>query len=137
LWPRRRELDDALRPRRQADLADDRPVAPPDDELDGRPDLGQLDVHVLEDARGHALSLADEPEEEMLRADVVVVEPLRFVLSQGQDLARTIRELVEPIHRADRSSSQWPDATRTAMLARPPRVNARRPDPPSGCVRHS
>ncbi len=45
--------------------------------------LAQLDVHVLEDARGDALALADEAEEQMLRADVVVVEPLRLVLSQA------------------------------------------------------
>ena len=93
-----RQLDDALRARRQADLADDRPVAAADDELDRRPDLGQLDVHVLEDARGHALALADEPKQQVLRADVVVVEPLRFVLSKCQDFAGTIREFVETIH---------------------------------------
>ena len=60
--------------------------------------LAQLDVHVLEDARGDALALADEAEEQMLRADVVVVEPLRLVLRQRQDLARAIRELVEAVH---------------------------------------
>ena len=54
------QLDDALGARRQADLADDRAIAATDDELDGGPDLGQLDVHVLEDARGDALALADQ-----------------------------------------------------------------------------
>ena len=54
------QLDDPLGARRQADLADDRAIAATDDELDGGPDLGQLDVHVLEDARGDALALADE-----------------------------------------------------------------------------
>ena len=97
-----RQLDDALRARRQPDLADDRPVAAADDELDRGPDLGQLDVHVLEDARGDAFALADEAQEQVLRADVVVVEPLRLVLSEGQDLARPIRELVEAIHRVER-----------------------------------
>ena len=92
------QLDDALGARRQPDLADDRSIATTDDELDGGPDLGQLDVHVLEDARGHTLALADEAQEQVLRADVVVVEPLRFVLRQCQDLAGAIRELVEAIH---------------------------------------
>ena len=96
------QLDDPLGARRQPDLADDRPVAPPDDELDRGPDLGQLDVHVLEHARGDALAFTHEAQEQMLRADVVVVEPLRLVLSQGQDLARAIRELVEAIHRVER-----------------------------------
>ena len=45
---------------RQPDLADHRAVAAADDELDGGADLGQLDVHVLEHARGNALALADE-----------------------------------------------------------------------------
>ncbi len=93
-----RELDDPLGPRRQAHLADDRAVPASDDELDRGPHLGQLDIHVLEHARGNALALADEPEEEVLRADVVVVEPLRFVLRERQDLARAIRKLVESIH---------------------------------------
>ena len=92
------QLDDALGARSQADLADDRPVATADDELDGRAHLGQLDVHVLEHARGDALSFADESEKQVLRADVVVVEPLRFILSKRQDLARAVRELVEAIH---------------------------------------
>ena len=95
------QLDDALGARGQADLAHDRAVAPADDELDRGPDLGQLDVHVLEHARGHTLALADEAQEQVLRADVVVVEPLRLVLGQRQDLARAISELVEPIHRAE------------------------------------
>ena len=111
-----RQLDDPLRARGQADLADDRAIAAADDELDGGPDLGQLDVHVLEDARGHTLALADEAEEQVLRADVVVVEPLRLVLSQGQDLARAIRELVEAIHRVERLFPS-PSATRAPFRA--------------------
>ena len=92
------ELDDPLRARRQPDLADDRPIAAPDDELDRGADLGQLDVHVLEHARGDALALAHQAEEQVLGADVVVVEALRFVLRERQDLARAVRELVESIH---------------------------------------
>ena len=83
---------------READLADDRPIPAPDDELDRGPDLGQLDVHVLEHARSHALALADEPEQQVLGADVVVVEALRLVLGKGQHLACPVGELVEAIH---------------------------------------
>ena len=114
------ELDDPLGARRQAHLADDRAIAAPDDELDRGPHLGQLDVHVLEHARRDALALAHEAEEQVLRADVVVVEPLRLVLGKRQDLARAIGELVEPVHqvgslRADRAAGR-------VMLARPPRM---------------
>ena len=92
------QLDDALRARREPDLTDDRPVAAPDDELDGGADLGQLDVHVLEHARGDALALADEAEQQVLGTDVVVVEALRLVLGEGQHLPRSIGELVESVH---------------------------------------
>ena len=64
--------------------------------------FGELDVHVLEDARGDALALADEAEQQVLRADVVVVEPLRLVLRERQDLAGAVRELVEAVHRVER-----------------------------------
>src|ERR1035437_394606 len=104
------QLDDSLGAWGQSHLADDRAIAPSDDELDGCPNLGQLDVHVLENARGHALALPDEAKEQMLGSDVVVVEPLRLVLSQRQDLARAIRELVETIHLPERLFSidrQW------------------------------
>ena len=92
------QLDDALRARREPDVTDDRAVAATDDELDGGADLGQLDVHVLEHARGDALALADEPEQQVLGTDVVVVEALRLVLGEGQHLPRSIGELVESVH---------------------------------------
>ena len=96
------ELDHALRTRREADLADDRAVTTADDELDGRPHLRQLDVHVLEHPRRDALALPDEPEQQVLRADVVVVEPLRLVLGKCQDLAGTVSEFVESVHSVER-----------------------------------
>ena len=92
------QLDDPLGARRQPDLADDRSVAAADDEFDGGPDLGELDVHVLEHARGDALALANEAEEQVLGTDVVVVEALGLILREGEDLARPVGELVESVH---------------------------------------
>ena len=103
-----RQFDHALRSRRQPDLADDRTVTAADDEFDGGAHLREFDVHVLEDARGNTLALADEAQEQMLRADVVVVEPLRFVLRKRQDLAGAVRELVEAIHRVPNACSLLP-----------------------------
>src|SRR3954447_14301608 len=57
------QLDHTLCARRQADLADDRAVAAADDELDGRPNLRQLDVHVLEHPGCDTLALPDESEQ--------------------------------------------------------------------------
>ena len=41
--------------------------------------LGELDVQVLEDLGGNPLALADEAEEQVLRADIRVVEPTRLI----------------------------------------------------------
>ena len=92
------QLDHPLGAGRQADLADDRPVAATDDELDRAADLGQLDVHVLEHPGGDALALPHQPEQQMLGADVVMVEALGLVLRQGEDLSRSVCELVESVH---------------------------------------
>ena len=92
------QLDDTLGARGQADLAHHGAVTTADDELDRRAHLWQLDIHVLEDTRSDALSLPDQAEKEMFRADVVVVEALRLILSERQDLACAIGELVEPVH---------------------------------------
>ena len=121
-----RQLDDALRARREPDLADDRAVPAADDELDGGADLGELDVHVLEHAGGDTFALAHEPEEEVLGADVVVVEPLRFVLGKRQDLARAISELVEALHRIERLFPLLRLAGRWAIVARGPRAQGTR-----------
>ena len=98
------QLDDALGAGGKADLTDDGAIAPSDDELDGRTHLGQLDIHVLEHARGDALSLAHEAEEQVLCSDVVVIEALRLILSEREDLASAVGELVEPIHRGSDDS---------------------------------
>ena len=95
------ELDDSLRRECQPDVADDRSVAATDGVLDRCPNPGQLDVHELEDLAGDRRirgGLADETEQEVLRADVVVVEPQCLILGKGEHLAGAVRELVEAIH---------------------------------------
>src|SRR4029453_18995345 len=89
-------------------------------------DLGQLDVHVLEDARGDAFALADEAEQQVLGADEVVVEPLRLVLSKRTDLGSAVRELVEAIHRVERLfPCERLNGDAPAMLARCPTIESR------------
>ena len=75
----------------------DRLLAAADDELDGGADLAQLDAEVGQDLGGDAIALADEAQEQVLRADVVVVEALRFFLGQRQDAARSLGKLVESV----------------------------------------
>jgi len=66
----------------------------------------------------HAFALPDEAEEQVLRADVVVVEPLGFVLRKSQDFAGAIRELVEPIHGTESLFSLAEIGDLRGMLAR-------------------
>ena len=91
------QLDDLLGARRQADLADDGAVAAADDELDGGADLVQFDAEVGEHLRGDAVALADKAEQQVLGADVVVVEALGFFLGERQNPARSFGELVESV----------------------------------------
>src|SRR5206468_2776614 len=84
-------------------------------------DLVEVDAEGLEDAGGDALALADEAEQQVLRADVVVVEPLRLVLRQCQDLARAVGEFVEPLHGVERPFPFCAVVAPRFMLARAPR----------------
>ena len=91
------ELDDLLGARRQANLAGHRLLAAADDEFDGGADLVELDAEVVEDLGGYTVAFANEAEEQVLGANVVVVEALGFFLCEGQNAARSFRKLVESV----------------------------------------
>jgi hypothetical protein len=76
------ELDYLLGARGEADLAHDGAVTAADDELDGGTDLVELDAKVGEYLRRDALAFADEAEEEVLCADVVMVKAEGFFLCE-------------------------------------------------------
>jgi hypothetical protein len=76
------ELDDLLGARCETDLAHDSAVATADDELDGGANLVELDAEVGEHFGGYALAFADEAEEEVLGAYVVVVKAEGFFLCE-------------------------------------------------------
>ena len=46
----------------------------------------EIQIHLLEDIDGNALSQFDEAEEEVLRPDVVVIKPVRLFSGEGEDL---------------------------------------------------
>jgi hypothetical protein len=52
-------------------------------------------VEALEHAGGHALLFTQQTEEDVLRADVVVLEKARLVLGHDDDLAGSLREALE------------------------------------------
>ena len=79
------QLHDLLGPGGEADLALRRALAPSDDELDGRAHLGQVNAQPRQHSSGYALGLPYQAKQDVLGPDVVVVEPLRFFLGQGQN----------------------------------------------------
>ncbi len=79
----------------QSDLASYLSLARANDELDRAANFGQLDSQVREDFGGDSLTLSDQAKQEMFGADVVVVEALGLLLSQGEDLASALGKSVE------------------------------------------
>ena len=59
----------------------------------------EIEAHLLEDVDGDALAQLDEAKKQMLRAHVVVVEPVRFFAGQREHLLRSRREIVHFHHR--------------------------------------
>src|SRR5260370_1348544 len=81
-----RGLEELLRARRKRDLAGRDLVALADDARDLRTHLLDRDVERLEHARGKTLFLAQKPEQDVLGADVVVLDRTRLVLREDDDL---------------------------------------------------
>ena len=57
-------------------------------------DLVQLDVQVLQDCRGHALTLSNEAEQNVLRPDVFVMQPGRLLARHREDFSNSLGEVV-------------------------------------------
>src|SRR5262249_16048835 len=81
--------------RRERDLAGRDLLAGPDDANDLRADPLHGDVERLEHARGKALLLAEKAEQDVLGADVVVLESPRLFLGEDGDLAGSLCEFLE------------------------------------------
>jgi hypothetical protein len=89
-------LDDLLGAGRLGQLAHrDHLGAGLDELLDLEADLAQVDIEVLEDVGPDAGAFLDQPEQDVLGPDVLVVEPLGFLVGQGHDLACAIGEAFE------------------------------------------
>ena len=91
------EFDDLLGARREADLAEHGAVAAPNDELHGGAHLAQLHAEIGQHLGGDAVALAHEAEQQVLGADVVVVEALGLFLGEGQDAPGSLGELVKAV----------------------------------------
>src|SRR5690242_11848036 len=92
-----RQFNHLLGAWRQADLPQDNPIAPPDDKFDGAAYFVKFNAEVAQNLCGNPLALADEAKEQMLGADVVVVEALCFFLGETQDLPGTLSKFVKTV----------------------------------------
>ena len=91
-----RVLDDLLGAGRLRELAHGHHLGAALDELlHLEANLAEVDVQVLEDVGADAGALLHEAEQDVLRADVLVVETLGFLVCQGHDLAGAVSESFE------------------------------------------
>ena len=63
-----------------------------DELFDFEADLAEIDVEVLEHVGGDAAAFLDQAQQDVLGADVFVVEPLRLLIGQLHDLAGAVGE---------------------------------------------
>ena len=81
------EREDFLHARRVGDIADHLGLgAGADLLLHFHADGFEVEPHLLQHVDGDALAQLDQAEQQMLGADVIVVEPVGFLAGQGQDL---------------------------------------------------
>ena len=90
-----RELEDLLGARREGDVARRRGAALADDLLDLRADGLEGDAEGLEGLGGDAFALVDQPEQDVLGADVAVVEEASLLLGQDHHSAGPVGEPFE------------------------------------------
>ena len=113
-----RQLEHLLGPRRERDVPGRRLLALADDLLDLAADALQRDAQRLQRLGGDALTLVDEAQQDVLGADVVVVEHPGLFLGQDDDPPRTVGKSFEhPWLPAllDRARLQRPCSERSAQ----------------------
>jgi len=101
LWPSESasqgELEHLLRARREGALSGAELVSLADDAADLVAHLLDGDVERLEHAGGEALLLAEQAEENVLRADVVVLQRPGLVRRENDDLASPLGKAFEHV----------------------------------------
>ena len=92
-----RQLEDLLRTRREGDVARRRRAALTDDLFDLATHGLEADAERFERFRGDALTLVDEAEQDVLGADVAVIEQPGFFLREHDDSSRPIGKAFEHV----------------------------------------
>ena len=92
-----RQLEHLLGPRGERDVPGRRRAALADDLLDLAAHGLERDAEALERLGGDAFALVDQPEQDVLGADVGVVEQARFLLGEDHDPAGPVGEAFEHV----------------------------------------
>ena len=92
-----RQLEHLLGARREGDVARRRRAALADDLLDLAAHGFEADAERFERLRGDALSLVDQAEQDVLGADVAVVEEARFLLGEHDDSSSPVGKAFEHV----------------------------------------
>jgi hypothetical protein len=90
--------------------------------LDLEPDLAQVDIQVLEHVGSDAGPFLDQTEQDVLGADVLVVEALRFLVGQGHHFAGAVRKPFEHNRASPRCSGGPPTSPAGAAAGPSPPV---------------
>jgi len=126
-----RQLEDLLGARRERDLTARDLVALADDARDLRPHLFDRDVEGLEHPRRETLFFAEQPEQDVLGADVVVLERPRLVLRENHNLPSPFSKAFEQVP----STLLSRDRLRGAPNGRPQVEGSPHPSRRSSCHR--
>ena len=88
------QLDDPLGARGKRGLAKRRAFATAHRAFDGTDNLHRLDAQLAQHLNGDTVLFSHQPQQKMLRPDVVVIQTERLLLRQGQDPACALRKTV-------------------------------------------
>jgi hypothetical protein len=114
------QLEDLLGAGRERDVPGGRRAALADDLLDLAAHGLQRDAERLEGLGGDAFALVDQPEQDVLGADVVVVEEPSFLLGQYDDPSGSVGE---PFEQGEPPAPIW--GIRGSSVSLPPSITPR------------
>ena len=76
--------------------------------LDFHPHRLEIESHLLQDVDGNALPELDQPEQQMLGPDVIVIEAVGFLASERQDLLGARRKIIHYFSARESNRSPTP-----------------------------
>jgi hypothetical protein len=90
-----RQREHFFDPRRVRNVADHLGLGPAADLFfDLHADRFHVQAHLLQDVNGHPLAELDQAEQQVLGAQIIVIETVSFLAGQGQDLLSTGSKVV-------------------------------------------